>query len=370
VGQRGEGVGRSAEGDVFFVYGALPGDRVRIAAPAGKRYREAQLVALLEPSSDRVVSPCPYFESCGGCDWLHWNYEAQLKGKEGIVRRMMERSQLPLEALRPILPAKSNFNYRSRIQLRRDAGKTGFYERGSHDIVDVEHCAVARPELNEALTALRREPAPEGQTKVELILREDGSVGRALNLPHGAMGFTQIHRQQNELLRLTVANQVRAAGARKVLELYCGDGNLTFSYLPYVERVVACDASEPALEVAREKRARIEPNPPYRSTFLTSAVGPRTLGKTPPDFREAYDTLLLDPPRVGIGSTLRAFLHPQLQSIVYVACSPTAFSVDVQVLRNDFQLMEILPIDMFPQTHHVELVARFARRSTSPRSSR
>ncbi len=169
---------------------------------------------------------------------------------------------------------------------------------------------------------------------------------------------------------MLAADRRRAGACRrreKVLELYCGDGNLTFSYLPYVDRVVACDASEPALEVARAERERVEPTPPYRTTFLTSAVGPRTLGKAPPDFRSAYDTLVLDPPRAGIGSTLRAFLHPNLRTILYVACSPTAFSVDVQVLRKDFSLVEIVPIDMFPQTHHVELVARFERLGSSAR---
>lgn len=361
VGQRGEGVGRSADGDVFFVYGAIPGDRVRVAAARGKRYREARLVELLSPSPDRQTPPCAYFDRCGGCDWLHWNYEAQLRGKEGIVRRMMERAQLPLEALRPILPAKTVLGYRSRIQVRREAGATGFYARRSHDIVDVESCAVARPELNTALRGLRLEPMAEGRTKVEFHLRDDGSVGRAVNLPHAALGFTQIHREQNALLRETVATAVRAAQAKKVLELFCGDGNLTFAYLPHVERIVAADASEPALEAARKERERVEPTPPYRTTFLTAAVGPRTLGKTPPDFRASYDTLVLDPPRVGIGSTLRAFLQPNLRSILYVACSPTAFSVDVQMLRKDFRLVELIPIDMFPQTHHIELVARFER---------
>jgi 23S rRNA (uracil1939-C5)-methyltransferase len=361
VGQRGEGVGRSLGGDVFFVYGAVPGDRVRVAAPPGKRYREARLVEVLEPSPDRVTPPCPYFERCGGCDWLHWGYEAQLRGKEGIVRRMLERAQLPVEALRPIVPAKTVLGYRSRVQVRREGASTGFYERRSHAIVDVERCAVALPEINAALAALRREPAPPGRTKVELFRRDDGSVGRAVNLPHAAMGFTQIHREQNELLRQTVAAQVRAAGARKVLELFCGDGNLTFAYFPAVDRIVAIDVSEPALEAARTTREKVEPVPPFRITFLTSAIGPRTLGKTPPDFRNAYDTLVLDPPRVGIGTTLSAFLQRNLRSLIYVACSPTAFSVDVQLLRKEFRLMEIVPIDMFPQTHHVELVARFER---------
>lgn len=361
VGQRGEGVGRSDSGDVFFVYGALPGDRVRVAAPPGKRYREARLVALLEPSKDRIDPPCAYFDRCGGCDWLHWKYESQLKGKEGIVRRMLERAQLPLDALRPILPAKSVLGYRSRIQVRREGDATGFFGRRSHDIVDVDRCVVARPELNAALAALRTEPTAPGRTKVELHLHDDGTVGRAVNRPHAALGFTQIHREQNALLQQTVAEMVKRAEAKKVLELFCGDGNLTFAYLPHVERVVAVDASEPALEAARTRRAELEPNPPYRTTFLTSAIGPRTLGKTPPDFRATYDTLLVDPPRVGIGSTLRAFLPPSLRSILYVACSPTAFSVDVQLLRKSFRLVELVPIDMFPQTHHVELVARFER---------
>ena len=363
VGQRGEGVGRNAEGDVFFVYGALPGDLVRVAAPPGKRYREARLVTVLEPSPDRVEPPCPYFDRCGGCDWLHWRYDAQLRGKENSVRRMLERAQLPVEALRPIVPATTTLGYRSRIQVRREGVATGFYERRTNAIVDVERCAVALPELNEALAALRREPVSPGRTKIEFYRRDDGSVGRAVNRPHAAMGFTQIHREQNVLLRQTVAAQVQAARARKVLELFCGDGNLTFAYLGAVERVVAVDVSEPALEAARSERARVEPEPPYRTTFLTSAIGPRTLGKTPPDFRRAYDTLVLDPPRVGIGTTLRAFLQPSLRSIIYVACSPTAFSVDVQQLRRDFRLVEIVPIDMFPQTHHVELVARFERRA-------
>lgn len=183
VNLTGQGVARDADGNVYFIPGAIPGDEVVARADADQgRYRDAELVEIVTPSPERVESVCATFKECGGCDWLDWDYNGQVRGKETMLRHVFERSAFAPGRFLPALRAKSPLGYRNRIQLRAEAGRMGFYRRRSHDIVDTESCPVAHPRINEALTELRSEGvAHPGRTKIELALEENGNVLRLEN---------------------------------------------------------------------------------------------------------------------------------------------------------------------------------------------
>ena len=129
IGQRGQGVGADLTGNIYFVSGTLPGDVAIVEFKAdAKRYRDARLVELKVPSSARLVPQCKYFGECGGCDWLNWTYEEQLKAKQAMLIHVLERAGVGVENLLPIQGAAKQLGYRNRIQLRREGSKTGFYQ--------------------------------------------------------------------------------------------------------------------------------------------------------------------------------------------------------------------------------------------------
>ena len=364
MGLEGQGVGYDPEGNIYFVVGALLGDKVRVRTQEeSKKYRDAELLEVLEPSGKRVESPCRYFQQCGGCDWLQWDYSAQLLAKEEIIKHILERGDLHPENLLPIQPAEQTLNYRNRIQVRKQGSTVGFFKRKTHQLVDIEECKVSAPQINEAIKTLRLEPplASGEVTKIELLLGKDGKVYRFENVPHSFSGFQQIHSGQNEVLRRLVAALVHKAGSKKVLELYCGDGNLTFNYLPFVSKAWGIDASQSAIESARIQRTSTQAE---NVVFFAERVDGALLRRLPQELKD-YDTLILDPPRQGTLGALPRFLTKTLKTIIYISCSPVTFTQDVQCLKKEFTLLSVQPIDMFPNTRHVELISVWQRHSSS-----
>src|SRR5262249_1858215 len=157
-----------------------------------------------------VAPPCPVFEKCGGCQWQHLSYEAQLRAKEEIVLHQLHRTaKLDLADLKSKLKvhaAKNPLGYRARLQLHGDKQGIGFFATGSHKIVHTENCIVAHPQIQEAWAKfLRARPLAElakatGQFKVEWTRTDSGQLLESFNRKHGALGFTQINPEQNAVL--------------------------------------------------------------------------------------------------------------------------------------------------------------------------
>lgn len=358
VGREGQGVGFDDDQNIYFVRGAIPGDRVQvIPEPGNRRYRDARLHKILAPSPQRVTPPCPHFLECGGCDWLQWEYPAQLAAKEKSVLHVLNRAGLsPLTVKSPI-GAEQPLHYRNRVQLRREGERLGFYKRDSHEIVDIESCAIACPAINEEITRLRREPPSARATaeKIELAVTGEG-VQRVRDAAHGALGFGQVNSQQNEKLQGLVSELV-GPDSSAVLELFCGEGNLTAAYTRPGLEVVGVDSHPESVNRARAQLGSAE----HRfECFWIDEQTPRRLGDK---FWRRYDTLILDPPRSGVGARkLKAILGPSVNKIIYVSCSPLTFSQDVKELAaQGFLFRSLSLLDMFPQTRHVELVAYFMR---------
>lgn len=355
VGLNGQGVGTDPEGNIYFVPGALPGDFVEVDSfEERKKYRDGELKRILRHSKDRIESPCMHFKDCGGCDFLDWSYEAQVRHKEATLKHVLERSGFEVENFLPIMGAVRTQGYRNRIQVRRQGSKLGFFRKRTHDVVDVEQCCVAENRLNDALSKLRtRSETVADREKIEIWVDSHGETHTLRNRPHGAGGFSQVHPEQNLQLRQVVGKWME--GANTIIELYCGNGNLTQTYVDKVQSVCAVDSNEAALQEARTTFQSFD-----HLVFLKSNVE-RVSGKIPQEIRDRCDTLLLDPPRSGVEQGLGPFLMPGLQTLVYVSCSPTAFAQDAQCLKKNFRLAQIQPIDMFPHTRHIEFVAQFLR---------
>lgn len=333
------------DGRPIFIPGTVPGDRVRCRVVKDHRsYVQAEVEALLAPGADRAPPRCPVFGVCGGCQWQHVHYEAQCLWKQRILVEQLRRiAKIPAPRVEPTIPASSPWHYRSRIQLQRSAtGLVGFYRAGSHDVVEFDRCDIADATINAKLAAAKEQLRTTGQGR---HVRSDGVTG-----------FAQVHPAQNLRLQQCVADGVAAHGGGVLLELYCGNGNLTMPMAAVAKSIVAIDDHAASI---RQASALAKQQQMMHVTFhCTSAEQyvhrelPTSAGMT-----ARFDGIILDPPRRGAPEVLNAIAQRKPQWIGYVSCDPATLARDVRTLITaGFRHELTQPIDMFPQTHHIESV--------------
>lgn len=356
----GEGVGR-CEGKVVFVPWTAPGDKVRVRVVSDHgRFERAELLEVLEKSPDRINPPCPVFGTCGGCQWQHLSYESQLKWKEEILRDSLVRiGRIENPPLLPIVPANP-WNYRHRIQLKVDEnGKVGFYESRSHRVVSFEECRIADPLLNQKLAEIRKE-GNGFRRPFEISLNGNGTA--VVKETGDGMVFSQANPGQN--LRLIEAVMAFSFGnaesvfvrKKTVVELYAGFGNFT---LPLAERTGQVWAVEENTEAVRlgEEAGREKGLENIEWITGTAEWGLKKLYRQ----KSVVDLLVLDPPRRGAREILDLVPLVRPRTIVYVSCDPVTLARDLrELVRRHYRLEKVQPVDMFPQTYHIELVAQLS----------
>jgi 23S rRNA (uracil1939-C5)-methyltransferase len=375
----GEAVGRGADGRVAFVSGGAPGDRVVVRVVEDKRsFVRAELVRVVAAGAARVAPPCPIVDKCGGCPWQHVEVAAQLAAKQAIVARALGKLDA---AVAPIAAAPAPLGYSTRARMTARGGAVGFAGRRSHEIVDVERCIALDPALDAAMQAARRTlGAIVGEEGAIAGLVVDGGVELALMSGAGAdrarlgeaaaalvgqagilrvtvddssapaAGFAQANAAQNETLRQLVREAACADGLR-VLELYAGDGNFTRDLAAVARAGVAVEGDRPAVARLRE---RLRHAPLWQAAAEPAVRAVERLAKT----GERFDVVVLDPPRAGAADLIALLPRLAPARIVYVSCDPMTLARDLGTLSKlGYATQTAWPVDMMPQTWHVEVVA-------------
>lgn len=375
-----------ALGRTIFVAGAVPGELavVRIDRTPGK-IAFASIVELLEPSPNRIEPPMPELTRLGA-DFQHLTYEAQLEAKLDIITDCLRRiGQIETELAIPITPSPEVWAYRSRAEWHHDpaTGAFGYVESGSHRIVDLPADPFVVPALAEAFAALRRHLAlvPEDAEPSELrAAAGDGHV--ALDPPllagsarpvttvvagerytYDASCFFQAN---SSVLAPMVAEAMRYVGAgsgiepasRLAIDLYSGVGLFTLPLARHFERVIAVESHARTLELA----ARNVEQAGLRNVRLNSTPVEAWI-ETAYKSHGRPSMVVIDPPRAGLPpATIRGIVRLRPGRITYVSCDPATFARDLKaLLAADYQLDGIAAFDMFPQTHHVEVIAHLHR---------
>ncbi len=325
-------------GMTVFVAASAPGDRVRARITELRaRFARAEIVAILRPGSGRRAPPCPYAERCGGCSWLHLEEDVQLAARVEILAsalaRIGGRASLPaIEVLR----SPRAFAYRARARVAYGGGRIGFRARRSSEIVDVERCAVLLPEAQRELDALRAAP-PEGEGEREIR----GFAASAQGLHVGAQAFFQANAALWESWQRRVG-ELCGRGAF-ALELYAGVGFFTVELERRFERVIAVEGAPSARDLARNTRAEVF------HTSVERFVRAELATLEP-------DVVLLNPPRGGCAPDVIERLRGRAPRLVYVSCDPAALARDLSKL-GAYRVAQLIAVDAFPQTHHVEAIA-------------
>ena len=334
----GSGLGE-VSGKRIFVPHSAPGDELKIKITADHgTWAEGQIESIIHPAPCRVTPPCPVFGRCGGCQWQHISYEAQLEWKRLILIETLERlGKISNPPVLETLASPKQWHYRNRIQLHVDSREhVGFYSPRSKEVVEFEECIIADERINQELAARREELSK--RTKGIALRAEEGE------------GFSQVNPLQNERMKELLCQWLKEVPHQTVLELYAGSGNLTFALTKIAERVVASDIDGRAIRLARHRQEKGEgPNIEFVRTAGAAAAR---------RFTEGCDAVVVDPPRTGCAEAIEAIVSVGPQHIFYISCDPATLARDIHSFsERGYSLVRAVPIDMFPQTYHVESLA-------------
>ena len=352
----GEGVGRVGEFVVFIPFTA-PGDVVEAKLTEVKKsFGRAELVKILTASTERVTPKCTYFGECGGCQYQHIDYAAQLRWKHRQISELFRRvGGFDPAVVQPVIACPNPYHYRTRILVRSQWNKPaqklnlGFIRTDCGLVCDIESCAIAEPALNEAITQWRRNPPPKGGIKTVLRMEAPG-----WEVPENSF-FQNNFLLLPELVRV-VKERLSSHGGRHLVDAYCGVGFFSLEVADVVESFVGVEMDAPAIRAARRNQeSRGIRNGSYVAGD-TDQVLPSLLAKWEP----SLTSVLLDPPRVGCRPpSLEVLRRTGPGQILYVSCHPATLARDLKILCADgrYLLKTVQPLDMFPQTQHVECVA-------------
>jgi 23S rRNA (uracil1939-C5)-methyltransferase len=397
----GEAIGR-VDGQVVFVPYAIPGEAVRVAQERAKKgYSRTRLLEVLRPAPGRVPAPCTYFGACGGCQWQHVDYGAQLAYKRAIVVEQLRRLGGFEDAeryVRPTLGMVAPWEYRNhaRFSLGRRYGELGFTRKETHRLLRVDYCWIMLPQINRALDRLQRRCA--GLETHQVTIRYSPRTGDLLvqpamltvpEVPSGQeyleeellghrfrvapSAFFQVNTRPEprelpsslavpwvqertgeysmaELLALTVLDRLGTERLRRVVDAYCGVGTFAVLLAERAEEVIGIEESPAAVRDAMYNGRNLA-----NVRFLqgkTEDVLPRLEGEV--------DAVVLDPSRVGCHpAVLEALVGLRPARLVYVSCDPATLARDLRVLvQGGYRLEQVEPIDLFPQTYHIESVTQ------------
>jgi 23S rRNA (uracil1939-C5)-methyltransferase len=418
----GKGIARR-NGYVVFVAGALPGDRVRAEVTRAKRgYAEARTVEIVEPSTDRVPERCDHGgEPCPGAPWQALPYEEQLRHKQQQVDDALSRlGGLSGYELEPIEPAAEQWRYRNKLEYsfgeRDDDLVLGYHARGRWDeVVDAKDCLLASEENNRARNEVRawaraqglpaydrrtgtgtlrnlvvREGRRTGELQTRLVTSPDEiprppvdlhtiveGTGSGTDGPTGALGrehlieelcglrfrishsaFFQTNTEMAERLYAIAAEMAALDGRERLYDLFCGIGTLGLTLAGRAGEVWGIELVPEAVADA-EENARINGigNARLRVGDARKAILPLLEEAGRPD------VVVVDPPRAGLSKkVVRRLIECEAKRVVYVSCNPTTLAPNAaQLTGAGYRLRRVRPVDMFPQTPHIECVALLER---------
>jgi 23S rRNA (uracil1939-C5)-methyltransferase len=393
----GQALGRHAGRAIFVPY-AIPGERIvaRVTEDRG-RYAFAEVVQVLEPSPHRVTPRCPHFGPgrCGGCHFQHVEYAAQPGYKRDVVVDQFRRIGGFTEPLvHPTIPSPDAWAYRNHATFHVDEARNLCYVGTDNaTLIPIEECHIIRPELLDlfheldfdgitGLDRVRLQVGSEGDRMVVLSTGDDDPPELEVTMPVSvnfllsdnepvnlvgsshvsytvrgrtfrvtAGGFFQVNLPQAEALVDLVLDELALSGHETVLDLYAGVGLFTAFLAERAGLVTSVESYPPAVTDADMNLADLD------NVDLIEG----TVEDVLPELVERYDAAVLDPPRTGVERhALDALAALAPHTLIYVSCEPSTLARDAKrLVQKGYHLVDVTPVDMFPQTYHIECVAHF-----------
>jgi 23S rRNA (uracil1939-C5)-methyltransferase len=409
----GKGLARTEAGQVLMAPFVLPGERVCLQEFAQKSgYIEGGRVQVLSPSPHRVQPACSLYGICGGCNLQHGSYPEQIRIKQAIVTESLQRARLASPPVQATLPSPIHWAYRHRLRLHINAaGALGFFQRKSKDFVAIRHCLLATEAINAAIESLSSSACLQAWQGQEIELHQSPQDGHLSLILHGhskqhlaletaqacaatcpqldhiahrskkhftslvssyqAAGllrqdlpntctltwsgacFSQVNPLQNvRLVAQVLALLQEDIDGKSLLDLYCGMGNFS---IPLALAGACVTGVEGVPESIRWAKANAQAAG-VQADFVLADVHDQVQQMV--QARHCVEIILLDPPRSGLGKTTALLPLLQSEKILYISCDPATLARDLASLCGQgFRLHSVIPLDMFPQTSHIETLA-------------
>ncbi len=377
----GEGVAREECGRVVFVHGALPGERVAARLIEEKKtFARAELIDVLTPAPARVEPPCPYVAAgCGGCGWQHVEPAEQVRLKQAIMVDALERIGKLTDSTVDLAPPLPTTGFRTTVRVAVRDGRPGFHRARSHDVVNVEHCMVTHPLLDEIIATARFPKADEAVLRCSVASQERIAWPRpsaqGTSVPKGVrVGRRAVVHEDvaGRTYRIGAASffQTRPDGAEALVQqVRAAAGELADSKGPLVDAYCGVGLFAGALGANRPITA-IEHSPSsvadatHNLRDLDAIVVPSDMERWKPRRGVTAELIVADPPREGLKADVVATLSRlDAERIVLVSCDPASLARDTHLLGgNGYVHVRSVLVDLFPHTPHVEVVTQFDRK--------
>lgn len=393
----GSSLGRDAGGRVIFVPFSIPGERVDVEIiESHKRWARGKIRSIMQPSPDRVEPRCQHFQECGGCHYQHMAYDLQPAAKAEILRSQLSRlGGLDHPPVGAAIPSPIPWNTRNHVQFSLDSqGRLGFRGAHSEQVVPISECHLPDPVINELWPNLEIAPTPgleriayrlgdpgeimivfhgSGDPDIEMeidfpasvvwlndghptVLAGQGSfqitiLDRTFQVSAGS--FFQVHNAMAAQLVNLVLHALEDRPASKIFDLYAGVGFFSAFLAAAGHSLIAVEGSPSAAD-------DFEVN---LSEFDNVGLYQAPVSEVLPTVRSQPDVVIVDPPRAGLGpKVIPGILDLSPAMLVYISCDPTTLARDSRSLaEGGYNLKSITPIDMFPQTFHIECLSIWER---------
>ncbi len=388
----GEAVARH-DGKAYFVPGAMPGEVVEATVVEDKgSWARTALVSVVAPSPARRTPPCPHADACGGCQWQFADEEEQRRWKRATVIGQLEHlGKIANPVVHETVVPGPDLGYRNRMDFHVADGKPALFRSRSNDLVPLDVCLLMVDELRDVFAKLgdlegvekltlrsgtrtdKLVAVIEGDVPEQIaqwgmsVVHKKGQVTKPLvgervftEIVDGVVfeipadGFFQNNTDGAETLVRLVAETLEIEPGDTLLDGYCGVGLFGATVGRSAARVVGVESTHGAAKYARSNMsaAGVEHN-------IISGSFTKDIDK----LDEYWDVAVVDPPRKGLGQRgVEAVTAAMPRRIAYVACDPASLARDARLLETfGYEFVEATPVDMFPQTYHIEIVARFDR---------
>ena len=388
----GEAVARH-DGKAYFILGAMPGEVVEATVIEDKgSWARTALVEVIAPSPQRRAPPCPHAQDCGGCQWQFAGDEEQRQWKRSTVIGQLEHLGKIVDPLvHETVVAGPEFGYRNRMDFRVADGKPALFRPRSNDLVPLETCLLMVDQLQDTFSKLgdltgveritlragtrtsKRVAVIEGKPpeqiadwETSVILKKGNSLESLVGDPvlteivDGVVfevpvdGFFQNNTAGADTLVRLVRDVLEIEDDETLLDGYCGVGLFGATIGRDAARVIGIESTPGAVKYARSNMAAAG----VECNIITGSFT-----KDIDKLEEYWDVAVVDPPRKGLGQRgVEAVTAAMPRRIAYVACDPASLARDARMLESyGYEFIDATPVDMFPQTYHIEIVARFDR---------
>lgn len=369
----GEGVGR-IDNFVVFVPFAAPGDDLEIEIiRCKKKFARGRILEIIKASPVRVKPLCNYYGNCGGCCYQHIAYNEQLQIKKNqVYEAFLKIGKITAPPVLATTASPQSYHYRGKAQCHQimtpGGSKVGFLDTSGGKIVDIERCEIMEETINEKIKLLRKNVLVRKERDSRLNVWADlpgrqakqrGQVLRRVKdkeflIPAG--GFFQNNLFLTPVLVDEVCRLALSGRMNTVIDAYCGCGLFSIFLAPLAKKIFGLELSPKAVQFAR---LNAEKEKIKNVTFVCGDAGEELLKKKFLSLSGRLDLLILDPPRLGCGeSVLTAIAGLLPRRLIYISCNPATQARDVKFLKDTgYHLSLLQPVDMFPQTQHIEVIA-------------